>query len=309
MTNSGKPTQLVTNQIPDLRGHTLVTPLQGLQALGFTQYESQAYISLLQKSPLTGYELAKASGIPRANIYTVLDKLEGHGAVVRLDTEHGIRYSPVAPEELIRSLQARLYTHLEATHQALCQVHTPQPSNQVQNFHGYDPLLDHCRALIASARKELLVALSPEEAPLLSPLFAAARARGVSVTTLCLAGCPHTCDECQGDVHRYHLLPESTVRYLLLLRDEFETVAGEIDHQNRVQAIRTRQKLIVDLISWHIRNSIALGAIITDTGEKLDNLLGRHAWSALTSIGACYGKNNWLAHLRQLLEQHLIEAQ
>jgi hypothetical protein len=51
-----------------------------LQPLGFGEYEVHAYITLLQRSPLSGYELAKTSGVPRSNIYPVLRKLEERGA-------------------------------------------------------------------------------------------------------------------------------------------------------------------------------------------------------------------------------------
>ena len=47
-----------------------------LQQLGFSEYEARAYLALLQRNPLNGYELAKVSGLPRANVYAVLQKLE-----------------------------------------------------------------------------------------------------------------------------------------------------------------------------------------------------------------------------------------
>ena len=79
-----------------------MTVLEQLQELGFGQYEAQAYITLLKKNPLNGYELARDSGIPRANIYMVLHKLEERGAAVRIDTENGRRYAPVDHEEFIQ---------------------------------------------------------------------------------------------------------------------------------------------------------------------------------------------------------------
>src|SRR5215208_8334913 len=78
-----------------------------LQELGFSEYEARAYLALLQRNPLNGYELAKVSGLPRANIYAVLQKLEERGAAVRLDLPNGTRYAPIAPAELTRRLAAR----------------------------------------------------------------------------------------------------------------------------------------------------------------------------------------------------------
>src|SRR2546421_316179 len=73
-----------------------------LQQLGFSEYEARAYLALLQRNPLNGYELAKVSGLPRANIYAVLQKLEERGAAVRLDLPNSTRYAPIAPSELIQ---------------------------------------------------------------------------------------------------------------------------------------------------------------------------------------------------------------
>ena len=49
---------------------------QILQRLGFGDYEARAYTALLQRSPMTGYEIAKLSRIPRANVYDILPRLE-----------------------------------------------------------------------------------------------------------------------------------------------------------------------------------------------------------------------------------------
>ena len=46
-----------------------------LVQLGFSGYEARAYISLLKNNPITGYELAKHSGIPPSKIYEVIGKL------------------------------------------------------------------------------------------------------------------------------------------------------------------------------------------------------------------------------------------
>jgi sugar-specific transcriptional regulator TrmB len=61
-----------------------------LGRLGFLVSEARVYVALLRQQALTGYELAKVTGIPRANVYPVLKKLEQRGAaarsfVIRLD--------------------------------------------------------------------------------------------------------------------------------------------------------------------------------------------------------------------------------
>ncbi|MGH7546015.1 MAG: TrmB family transcriptional regulator, partial [Gemmatimonadota bacterium] len=104
-----------------------------LQELGFSEYESRAYVALLAKSPLTGYQVAKASKVPRANVYAVLQKLEDRGAVLRVDTSAGLRYAPVAPEELTRRLGSRFERALSAARTAMAEASKPREAEFVWN--------------------------------------------------------------------------------------------------------------------------------------------------------------------------------
>lgn len=272
-----------------------------LQALGFGQYEAQAYVSLLRRNPLSGYELAKVSGIPRANVYTVLQKLEERGAVLRLETEAGTRYAPVVPAELIHRLRSRLHSSLENAQQSLGMLQAEAEHDHVWNTRGYPALLEHACALIENTQARLLVAAAPQEAPALTESLEKAQARGVQITTLCMSGCPVECGACRGRVFRYRLNPEAEARYLMVVPDESEVLAGQIGPGEETQAIRTRQKLLVDLSVWHIRNSIALAALLVDLGERLEGLLSPETCAALLALHTDGIQGGWLAHLRQLL--------
>lgn len=275
--------------------------IEQLQELGFGQYEAQAYVTLLQHHPLNGYELARASNVPRANIYTVLQKLEQRGAVVRLDTQDGARYSPLPPEELIRGLRTQMQTSLDGAQLSLCSLEAQAEPEPIWNARGYPVLLEHARAVIGAAQNQLTVAISPNEAPALSRELEQAQGRGVAVTTLCLAGCPQECGACRGQVYRYHLAPRDDRRYLMIVPDESEMLAGEIGPSEKALAIRTRQKLLVDLSTWHIRNSIALAAILTDVGDRLEGLLTPETRAILGSVGEGESQGSWLEYMRQLL--------
>src|SRR5215212_5576839 len=119
-----------------------------LQQLGFGDYEARAYIALLQRSPLNGYELAKASGVPRSNIYPVLQKLEARGAVVRLEMPGGTRYTPVQPQELISQLGNQFQQALDAAQRSLEAAVAPAEDVYVRNLRGHTVLLDHAQALV-----------------------------------------------------------------------------------------------------------------------------------------------------------------
>src|SRR5262245_14170727 len=135
-----------------------------LQELGFSEYEARAYVALLQRSPLNGYELAKASGVPRANVYSVLQKLEERGAVVRLESQAGVRYAPVPPSELTQRLGDRFQDTLAAAQRSLQELAQPAEHDYIWNARGYAVLIEHAQALIDAARARLLVAIRPAEA-------------------------------------------------------------------------------------------------------------------------------------------------
>jgi|SRR5579859_51365 len=265
--------------------------IRQLQQLGFSEYEARVYVTLLQSHPLNGSELARHAHIPRPNAYSTLRKLERSGAVVRVETPNGTRYAPVPPDELIDKLNTRFGSSLSAAREALKTAEPLSEQAPVQSFAGYDNLLETARAVLQSAGHHVWVALWPEEAGRLSAPFAQAEARGLAITTLCLAGCPRECGGCRGDVYRYPVASaQGDERWLFLVVDDAELLAGAIDQQTAATAIRSRQSLLVRLTSAYIQQSLALG-LLAEQGQIEPGLgaLARHAPApAEASLGAAH---------------------
>jgi HTH-type transcriptional regulator, sugar sensing transcriptional regulator len=277
-------------------------PIAQLQQLGFGKYESHAYATLLRRSPLNGYELAKLSGVPRADIYAVLRRLEERGAVVRLDTPDGILYSPVLPAELMQRLRKNFDETLDATQAALNELAGPIEHEQVWNTQGYSVMLEHARTLLDNSKRRVLLALWPSEAQALAENLTQAETRGVDVTTLCLENCPgNGCGYCRGHIYRYPVVPKQQTRWMVLVPDGSELLAAEIGADDEAHAVRTRQRLLVDLARWYIRHSIALAAVIQDLGERFEGLLHAETLSILEGLGPDGSGVGWLTHMRTLL--------
>ena len=272
-----------------------------LQELGFGDYEARAYVALLQHNPVNGYELAKASGIPRANVYAVLQKLEERGAVVRSAKPDGVRYAPVPPSELIQRLGHRVQDLLQTAHDALDDLSSPADQTEIWNVRGYTALLEHARSLIDATHQRLLVAIWPEEARALAAPLAQAEARGAQVTTLCLTACPTPCGGCRGQIYPYRTVLEPSNRWLVLVPDGAEVLAGEIGPREETLAVRTHQGLLVELVSGYIRNTIALAAVLHDLGGHLDDLLTPRTHATLEALGPRRSNTGWLEHMRRLL--------
>jgi HTH-type transcriptional regulator, sugar sensing transcriptional regulator len=274
-----------------------------LQQLGFSEYEARAYLTLLQRNPLNGYELAKVSGLPRANVYAVLQKLEERGAVVRLDMPSGARYAPVAPTELTQRIGSRFQDVLSTTQLALEELAAPAAAEYLWNIQGYAALIDHAHVLIDATQKRLLVAIGRSEASALTEPLARAEARGVAVTTLCLDECPVECGGCHGTICRSCAPVSAVQHWLVLVSVDAEALAGEIGLHNDALAVRTRQQLQVDLASWYIRHSMALTAVLDDLSRRPDQVLAPETRALLQSVDPHTRQGGWHDHLRVLVRR------
>jgi sugar-specific transcriptional regulator TrmB len=74
-----------------------------LTPFGFTATESQAYAALLRLGPSTGYAVAHATRVARANTYGALEGLVGRTAALRLSGRPA-RYRATDPAALIAQL-------------------------------------------------------------------------------------------------------------------------------------------------------------------------------------------------------------
>jgi predicted transcriptional regulator len=278
-----------------------------LQLLGFAEYEARAYIALVKRNPVNGYELAKNSGIPRANIYAVIDRLTARRAVVRLDEPGGTRFAPVPPAELLRRLGGEFQQIANDASRSLEALGTPTEPEAVWNVHGYPALLDQARSAISTAQREVLLAVWPQEASLLKPAVSAAEARDVAITTLCMSACEQECGGCRGRIYRYRVVPASAKRWLVVVPDGDEVVAGEVESESEAFSIKTRQRLVVDVASSYIRRSIALAAVITDLGPRLEELVSDDTRAMLASLDPAAEDHDFLEHMRRLMrgEDHL----
>lgn len=267
-----------------------------LQELGFSEYEARAYIALLQRNPLNGYELAKASGVPRPNIYGVLQKLEERNIVVRLDAPTGVRYAPVPPDELTRRLGQRFKHILEAATLSLEAVASPAERDYIWNIQGYAAVVEHAQALIDDAQNEVLLAVWQPESHALGEAIARAAEREIAINTLCLQVCPQDCDDCRGKIYRYRVATNRVSRWLIVIRDGEEMLVGDI-----TPAMRTRQAHLIEIASWYIRHSIGLAAVLGDLNGNEQYFLKPETQELLRGLGP--GEAGWLDYMLQLARE------
>ncbi len=85
---------------------------ESLRGLGFNQYESRVYLSLLQHGPLTASEVSSKAKIPRPRVYDVLESLADRG-IVLVSPGRPNRFKAVDANTLVEILKKEERERLE----------------------------------------------------------------------------------------------------------------------------------------------------------------------------------------------------
>jgi sugar-specific transcriptional regulator TrmB len=138
-----------------------------LTHFGFTPTESLVYEVLLTNGPGTGYALAKAAGLARANAYSALEGLVAKGAA-RVDGGRPKRYRPEPPTGLIARItndHGLALDRLSSDLESLAVPGTPTVV-EIGSARAVLQLITHD---VARAAESVALLAPPDAFPLLAP--------------------------------------------------------------------------------------------------------------------------------------------
>src|SRR5207245_2784745 len=155
-----------------------------LTPFGFTATESRVYAALLRLGPSTGYAIAHAARVARANTYGALEGLVGRTAAIRL-VGRPMRYRAADPPALLAQLAAQQGEALDRLSAALRgAVHPGEPDTR--SVAGARAVANLIMQLVARAERRAEGVLAAE---LVRPTFPAwRRAKERAVLELRVAG-------------------------------------------------------------------------------------------------------------------------
>ena len=138
--------------------------IQQLQNLDFTQYEAKAYLSLLRRGKISGYEIAKNSGVPASKIYQVLNRLLEKEIIVALDSEP-IKYAPIPPNEVLSRYMGNYLKVFNDLDKGLNSMYTRQQSanNYIWNISGRAAIMRRVNEFIDQANSQVHLSVWDEE--------------------------------------------------------------------------------------------------------------------------------------------------
>ena len=161
---------------------------ESLKALGFSEYDARAYTALVARSPANGYQVAKASGVPRAKIYECLDRLVKKGAAVQVEPtadSKNTRYAACDFNVLMDVIEKNTATACDRARRVLARVERAEQLVEVLwRIQSEKDLIARAQTLIVEARHTLHLALWGDEFGQLFSDLTAARERGVEMSLI-----------------------------------------------------------------------------------------------------------------------------
>ena len=245
-----------------------------IQKIGFSQYESKAYISLLQNSPVTGYELSKRSGVPRSMIYEVINKLIDKGAIYIIPTEP-TKYSPVPAQKFLSRIRGNIDNTLDFLETSLRNLEQVREVDVVSHINGYKLVMDEMLSIIEGATRELWLSVWNPQASLLVRNVQEAESRSVKVLSMifgdesCHLGATFHHDYMTADVVKERIGGKLTT----VARDKEEAIIANFVNNEVSWAVKTKDPALVLIATEFIRHDIMIEAITRHFGsQKLDQL-------------------------------------
>ena len=235
-------------------------------------YESKAYLALLAHgAQMNGYEVAKASGVPRSTVYESLSKLVARGAAFEVTGESGaVSYVALPAEALIGRLRREISGTIDGLAAVLPSLARVPETHVVTHVRGITGVIERATDVIEAATISLFVSVWPEEAEALRSALERAVARGVDVSVLVFG----EFDPPVGRVHTHrYSLPDVVLARLgrkifTAVADHAAVLIAGIDDHD-AWGVWSDDPAVALVAAEYVRHDIALqliGARAQDTG-------------------------------------------
>ena len=243
-------------------------PVDGLTRIGFSEYEAKAYVALMNKSPVSGYELSKQSGVPRSMIYEVLGKLTARGAAMTLPTGGTTKYAPVPAAEFLEQVRRDHDELIMMLKSDLAILATAPDLEYVWNIQGHKNIIARANEMISQAKRQIYLALLPASFPDLRAALEGSIRQGNRVVIYTTGDLDLPGAQVAVTGISQEALVQTPGLGLILVTDGDEVLISEWLTGTRARASWTSSPLLVFIAEHHLRTDLYLPQILAMLGDK-----------------------------------------
>lgn len=135
-----------------------------LRELGLTDYETRAYLSLLERGVLTASQVSESAGVPYSKVYETLTSLDRKGWI-ESDQGRPSRYYPKAPSEALATAKLQQEEKLKAWEKTITNELQPlyekreiREKPDIWILRGELSTVTKLREMLENTKNELMVA-------------------------------------------------------------------------------------------------------------------------------------------------------
>ncbi|MEM2142476.1 MAG: helix-turn-helix domain-containing protein [Candidatus Thorarchaeota archaeon] len=139
--------------------------MKAFRELGLTEYEVQAYVTLVDGGEMSASEVSSVSRVPFSRIYDVLGRLEERG-FIQINRGRPTRYIPKAPSEVMKLISLEWETRLRSYTRAIVDELQPRFERDIQAttrdvwlLHGRSAILAKAFEMLDDARVSVMLSI------------------------------------------------------------------------------------------------------------------------------------------------------
>ena len=232
--------------------------LEAMKTLGFSAYESRAYLALLEEFPVNGYALSKASGIPRSRIYEVLKNLIDKQMVFEEAQGKASIYTPVEPEIFIKKLRGqygKIFDDLAEYAGSL--YREPKQDDRLVVIQGRENIISFLKVLLNGAQSRVAVSIWDEELNALTEELDDALARGVRLRGIYF-GTAKVYEDLVPHRRIKRYMAEKKERYLSVIIDHAHVVSGIVSRGESSKVTWSRDEGFIEVSEDYIAHDLVV---------------------------------------------------
>lgn len=242
--------------------------IEDMKKMGLTEYESKAYLKLLQNYPANGYSLSKNSGIPRSRIYEVLDSLKNKQMVFEQEDGRTSLYYPLEPELMMKRFKKQYNDMFNNVGQYTKLIYAKQENKSKHIvIRGRKDIIEFLNSLVSTAKKRIALSIWEEELQDISESLDDALDRGVILRGIYF-----------GENRRYNelithrridrYLSEKKERYMIVTVDGLHLVSGIVSREEDSQVSWTTDSGLVEVSEDYIAHDLMVNLYSYKLDEK-----------------------------------------
>jgi len=136
--------------------------IDSFEKLGLSSNEAKVYLALLENHPITGYQLAKTSGILRPVVYEMLNRLTEKGGA-RIIKSNPDTYIPVEIDEFLKNIESDFSEAKTNITRTLRDFLIQDNTDYFWNIIGKKNIINSSIKMIENAQKDIYMSVQTQE--------------------------------------------------------------------------------------------------------------------------------------------------